>query len=167
MEADIASKVLGVDPGGSVSGCIIKCEGEILYAAGKLENEAVFDLFDSCDKLVIELFVLHSNVGTTCRDTLLFTGRLWQACKTLKKEDPVFITRTKVTSELGLNTREARKDKRSMDTKVIERMKLIYGVQTEEKHVTYHAWQALGLLEAYDRIQNASRNKTTKKRVRP
>ncbi len=162
----IEPAILGVDPGTTISG-VVRMRGEdIEYAKGEMDNEEIFDLLPTADILVIELFVIHGAVGSSCRDTILFTGRLWQAWKILKGKEPVFLTRTKVTSRLGFATKEARKDTRAMDTKVTELMRELYGDKPKKAGVTYHAWQALGLLTAYNRIQDADRNKTSKKRIR-
>lgn len=145
-------RILGVDPGSAISGVVIKDGEEITFAAGKLENEKIFDLFALADALVIELFVLHGGGGNECRDTLLFTGRLWQAWKAAKGQDPVFLTRIKVTSVLGLNTKEAKQKPGSMDSKVTKLMSELYGDKAKAAKVTYHAWQALGLVTAFERV---------------
>lgn len=160
-------RVMCIDPGTTRSGVVI-CEGDqIVFAEGEAPNQEVCTYFRTADVLVIERFVMYSAGGSDCTETLLWSGRFWEAWRQEKSSNPIWITRTKVTSLLGLLKREAKLKKGSMDSKVIALMRDIYGEQTKTAHVTYHAWQALGLYEAFRRLENEETRRDKRPGRRP
>lgn len=136
---------MAIDPGSKTSGVIIKNADVIEFAKSKMDNQEILSSFAGVDVLVVELFVLHGQGGADCRETLIWTGRIWEAWKRHSGQDPIFYTRIKVTSTLKCPPKS--KDPRGMDSKVRAAMIERYGESVlKAARVVEHATQALALI---------------------
>ena len=144
---------LYIDPGTKKSGFVIKVAGK-LWNAGKEDNHAILGrICNGCTDVILERPVSY-RASADVDATIVWYGRFVQRAYSLGI--PVGdLTRRQVLKSLFGRVPPNGKGIPTRDSLVIQEMRKIYTAPPRYGKLADDAWQALGLAEAYERLERS------------